>query len=254
MGAEELPDPPPPPITGGGGGSTPSKKDSAKMAKGKGAVEKGGNGKPPPPSSCQSPRSSTPGTPGGSTAATGTSAFSAPVNTMMNSNSSLLNMASMIDNFTDAQLQSNQISSTVLDSPYSYDYNTGSYIDSRNYYGQWPDYGAYNDRTEQVKSRGSEENPDSTTLPSSGSSAFSPSVPVETKVPTCAMEDYKDTGFVKPKAPEYPPTYGYPHHPNTYSMYPPYSPYDHYQNMDYYGNEKLRYNFGYPQVRNHDFR
>ncbi|XP_055700895.1 methylcytosine dioxygenase TET isoform X2 [Phlebotomus papatasi] len=251
VGAEELPDPPPPPITGGGGGSTPSKKDNAKMAKGKGAVEKGGNGKPPPPSSCQSPRSSTPGTPGGSTAATGTSAFSAPVNTMMNSNSSLLNMASMIDNFTDAQLQSNQISSTVLDSPYSYDYNTGSYIDSRNYYGQWPDYGAYNDRTEQVKSRGSEENPDSTTLPSSGSSAFSPSVPVETKVPTCAMEDYKDTGFVKPKAPEYPPTYGYPHHPNTYSMYPPYSPYDHYQNMDYYGNEKLRYNFGYPQTPYH---
>ncbi|XP_047521405.1 DNA N6-methyl adenine demethylase isoform X2 [Pieris napi] len=38
------------------------------------------------------------------------------------SNPALLDMASMIDNFTDAQLQSNQISSTVLDSPYnSYD-------------------------------------------------------------------------------------------------------------------------------------
>ena len=44
-------------------------------------------------------------------------------------------MASMINNFTEAQLQSNQISSTVLDSPYTYDYNTGSYVDSRhNYY------------------------------------------------------------------------------------------------------------------------
>jgi len=57
---------------------------------------------------------------------------------LMSSNSSLMNMATMIDTFTDAQLQSNQISSTVLDSPYSYDYQTGSYIDSRNYYGQWP--------------------------------------------------------------------------------------------------------------------
>ncbi|XP_045493145.1 DNA N6-methyl adenine demethylase isoform X1 [Colias croceus] len=35
------------------------------------------------------------------------------------SNPALLDMASMIDNFTDAQLQSNQISSTVLDSPYN---------------------------------------------------------------------------------------------------------------------------------------
>lgn len=34
-------------------------------------------------------------------------------------NPTLLDMASMIDNFTDAQLQSNQISSTVLDSPYN---------------------------------------------------------------------------------------------------------------------------------------
>ncbi|XP_072941104.1 methylcytosine dioxygenase TET isoform X3 [Epargyreus clarus] len=35
------------------------------------------------------------------------------------SNPALLDMASMIDNFTEAQLQSNQISSTVLDSPYN---------------------------------------------------------------------------------------------------------------------------------------
>ncbi|GAB0088487.1 DNA N6-methyl adenine demethylase [Sergentomyia squamirostris] len=241
--SDEVPEPPPPPITH----TSPAKKDSGKGNKSKGAIEKTPSGKnPPPPASSHSPRSSTPVN-AGSTASN--SAFTAPVNQMMNSNSSLLNMASMIDTFTDAQLQSNQISSTVLDSPYSYDYNTGSYIDSRNYYGQWPDY-AYSDRTEQVKSRGSEENPDSTTLPSTGSSAFSPSVPVEPKVPTCGMEEFKESGFVKPKAPEY-PSYGYPHHPNTYSMYPSYSPYDHYQNMDYYGNEKLRYNFGYPQTPYH---
>ncbi|XP_059614270.1 methylcytosine dioxygenase TET isoform X2 [Phlebotomus argentipes] len=248
VGPEEVPDPPPPPVNQG-----PTKKESGKVTKGKGAGEKGNSGKnAQPPASCQSPRSSTPGNVGVSTPQSGSSAFSAPVNSMMNSNSSLLNMASMIDNFTDAQLQSNQISSTVLDSPYSYDYNTGSYIDSRNYYGQWPEYGGYSDRSEQVKSRGSEENPDSTTLPSSGSSAFSPSVPAEPKAPTCAMEEYKETGFVKPKAPDYPPSYGYPH-PNTYSMYPPYSPYDHYQNIDYYGNEKLRYNFGYPQTPYHHY-
>lgn len=39
-------------------------------------------------------------------------------------NPTLLDMASMIDNFTDAQLQSNHISSTVLDSPYN-SYETG---------------------------------------------------------------------------------------------------------------------------------
>lgn len=54
---------------------------------------------------------------------------------LVNPNSNLVNMASMINTFTEAQLQSNQISSTVLDSPYTYDYNTGSYVDSRhNYY------------------------------------------------------------------------------------------------------------------------
>lgn len=94
----------------------------------------------------------------------------------------------MIDNFTDAQLQSNQISSTVLDSPYSYDYATGSYIDKRNFYNQqWipphaMDYGYPSpaDRNELVKSRGSEENPDSTTLinANNSGSAFSPSVDV----------------------------------------------------------------------------
>lgn len=110
----------------------------------------------------------------------------------MNSNSNLINMASMIDNFaTDAQLQSNQISSTVLDSPYSYDYATGSYIDKRNYYNQqWIPphmdygYGPPSDR-EQVKSRGSEENPDSTTLSVSlanSGSAFSPNVVDVTKM------------------------------------------------------------------------
>lgn len=106
-------------------------------------------------------------------------------------------MASMIDTFTDAQLQSNQISSTVLDSPYSYDYATGSYIDKRNYYNQqWMaaaaappppphtmDYGYASpgaDRNEQVKSRGSEENPDSTTIinANNSGSAFSPSIDV----------------------------------------------------------------------------
>lgn len=68
----------------------------------------------------------------------GTTAAGGNTNQLMSSNSSLMNMATMIDTFTDAQLQSNQISSTVLDSPYSYDYQTGSYIDSRNYYGNWP--------------------------------------------------------------------------------------------------------------------
>lgn len=97
----------------------------------------------------------------------------------------------MIDNFTDAQLQSNQISSTVLDSPYSYDYATGSYIDKRNYYNQqWipPHAMEYGyppaDRNEQVKSRGSEENPDSTTIinANNSGSAFSPSVVDVTKM------------------------------------------------------------------------
>lgn len=50
------------------------------------------------------------------------------------SNPALLDMASMIDNFTDAQLQSNQISSTVLDSPYN------PYDQSYNLHNQNPVY------------------------------------------------------------------------------------------------------------------
>lgn len=221
------------------------------------------------------------------------SAFSAP--SMMNSNSNLINMASMIDNFTDAQLQSNQISSTVLDSPYSYDYATGSYIDKRTFFNQqWMtpgmEYGppgAYPDR-EQMKSRCSEENPDSTTLhnannqnnllnhahlannnsnnssnsnASNGSSAasFSPSVPADiTKLhdmsPAVDVYGNKEQGFAKPKAPDYSTAYGYHHHHQpAYPMYPTYptptynpQPHHHYNNLDYYGNDKMRYNFYNP--------
>lgn len=191
------------------------------------------------------------------------SAFSAPIsqNNMLNSNSNLINMASMIDNFTEAQLQSNQISSTVLDSPYSYDYATGSYIDKRNYYNQqWmpPPPGMeypYPDRNEHVKSRGSEENPDSTTLINANNPAFSPSVMDASKLHDPLHTDAygnKEHGFVKPKPPEYPSAYGY-HHPTppTYPMYPSYAshPYNqthHYNNLDYYGNDKLRHNFYNP--------
>lgn len=161
-----------------------------------------------------------------------------PNNNMMNTNTSLINMATMIDNYTDAQLQSNQISSTVLDSPYSYDYNTGSYIDSRGYYHQWhPEFG-FNERGEALKGRINEENPDSTTILNSTNSAFSPSIPQDTKLhPTHINEDYKDTGFIKPRVPDFPPSYPTYHHPNSYPMYPPYhNPYEHYN-----------YNFGYHQ-------
>lgn len=170
----------------------------------------------------------------------------------------------MIDNFTDAQLQSNQISSTVLDSPYSYDYNTGQYIDNRQYYNNWPtDY--YGNRTDPNKMLGrNEEIPDTTTRPGSNSSnsAFSPSIPDPTKTPTpIHLDDYSTTklnqqqsqntyhtlqqpeqGFVKPKPPDYNPGYGY--HPNTpmgYGYHSPYTPYDPYQN----------YNYGYPPQSYH---
>ncbi|XP_053686989.1 methylcytosine dioxygenase TET [Sabethes cyaneus] len=198
-----------------------------------------------------------------------TSAFTAPntinsPNNTGNTNSTLVDMASMIDNFTDAQLQSNQISSTVLDSPYSYDYNTGQYIDNRQYYNNWPtDY--YGNRTDPNKMLGrNEEIPDTTTRPGSNSSnsAFSPSIPDPTKTPTpIHMDDYSTTklsqqqsqntyhtlqqpeqGFVKPKPPDYNPGYGY--HPNTpmsYGYHPPYTPYDPYQN----------YNYGYPPQTYH---
>lgn len=142
-------------------------------------------------------------------------------------------MASMIDNFTDAQLQSNQISSTVLDSPYAtYDYNLGSYVDSRTYYNQWPDYG-YGVRNDPTKIR-PEDIPDTTTRPGSNSSnsAFSPSIS-EPKTPTnfTNLEDFKpsfhqaERGFVKPKPPDFHTSYGY-HTPNYPNPTYPYSPYD----------------------------
>lgn len=218
------------------------------------------------PNNTSSNNSTTNGSP------TNTSAFSAPVNqnAMMNSNSNLINMASMIENFTDAQLQSNQISSTVLDSPYSYDYATGSYIDKRNYYNQqWipPHAMEYGypppDRNEQVKSRGSEENPDSTTLinANNSGSAFSPSVlhavdptkrfplsddPTKRYQPQAQPQQHTDHGFVKPKPPEYPTAYGYHSTQPTYPVYPYANAYNqphHYNNIDYYNNDKLRYNF-----------
>lgn len=152
---------------------------------------------------------------------------------------SLIDMASMIDNFTDAQLQSNQISSTVLDSPYAaYDYNLGTYVDTRTYYNQWPDYGYANRKPEEI--------PDTTTRPGSNSSnsAFSPNIS-EPKTPTnfTNLEDFKpgfhqtERGFVKPKPPEYHAGYGYhtPGYPNpTY----PYSPYE---------NPYNSYNYNYTQ-------
>ncbi|XP_063703014.1 methylcytosine dioxygenase TET [Culicoides brevitarsis] len=146
---------------------------------------------------------------------------------------SLIDMASMIDNFTDAQLQSNQISSTVLDSPYAaYDYNLGTYVDTRTYYNQWPDYGYANRKPEEI--------PDTTTRPGSNSSnsAFSPSIS-EPKTPTnfTNLEDFKpgfhqtERGFVKPKPPDYHTGYGYhtPGYPNPTYPYSPYeSPYNSY--------------------------
>uniref|UniRef100_A0A1A9UGC8 Methylcytosine dioxygenase TET n=1 Tax=Glossina austeni TaxID=7395 RepID=A0A1A9UGC8_GLOAU len=256
-------------------------------------------------------------------------------NQLMTSNTSLMNMATMIDTFTDAQLQSNQISSTVLDSPYSYDYQTGSYIDSRNYYGNWPppphphnpphasahnvgnltgnggnnigtpttantpmappipnnhnpthhstgaqhdpnnyNTNAYNnmptagsqqltqvhDVRGEVKSRGSEENPDSTTLGNNNLSeskltTLTPMTPMTNLTtqqhhPPHSHTNPIEEGFVKPK----PPTdYQYSQYPNNYQMYPPphsaYSAYDAYQNMNYnYGYHQAYSPYGmYPQ-------
>lgn len=234
---------------------TPTKKDNKKNAKSKQSQQ---TSLAQTQSTTSLSRAQTPISGTNSTASaspSNNSAFSAPVNQnpMMNSNSNLINMASMIDNFTDAQLQSNQISSTVLDSPYSYDYATGSYIDKRNYYNQqWMpphgmDYG-FPDRNEQVKSRGSEENPDSTTL---SNSAFSPNMIDVSKLHDPLHTDAygkQEHGFVKPKPPEYPTPYGYHATPPTYSMYPTYptptynQPH-HYNNLDYYNNDKLRYNY-----------
>ncbi|XP_075163798.1 ten-Eleven Translocation (TET) family protein isoform X2 [Haematobia irritans] len=275
----------------------------------------------------------------------GTNAAGGNTNQLMSSNSSLMNMATMIDTFTDAQLQSNQISSTVLDSPYSYDYQTGSYIDSRNYYGNWPppphphnphaaahnvpamgaappgpgpavtapsntnpttmpatpnpaghqittpqhtpatqlETNSYNtscynqlptagshqltqvhDVRGEVKSRGSEENPDSTTLVNNSLAAESklttltPMAPMtnittqhHSPAPPHPHASPLEEGFVKPK----PPTdYSqYSQYPNNYQMYPPphsaYSAYDAYQNMNYnYGYHQAYSPYGmYPQ-------
>lgn len=128
---------------------TPNKKESSKSkskSKQSQQNQQTQNQQQSAPPSTPSPRCQTPVTNNPSPASAGSAFTTPPVNPanpagtpgMMTSNSSLMNMATMIDTFTDAQLQSNQISSTVLDSPYSYDYQTGSYIDNRNYYGNWP--------------------------------------------------------------------------------------------------------------------
>jgi methylcytosine dioxygenase TET2/3 len=203
-----------------------------------------------PPASTPSPRAQTPGLGShGSPNGSSNSAFTSPNSQMSQPNvpgpgSTLMDMASMIDNFTDAQLQSNQISSTVLDSPYSYDYNTGTYVDNRAYYNQWgPEYGYRNDPNKVIRN---EDIPDTTTSRpgsnSSNNSAFSPSISdPKTPQPNPAVEDYKaqqfqnspEQGFIKPKPPDYNSSYGY--HPNNYPVYSPYPTYD-------YNN----YNYGYP--------
>jgi hypothetical protein len=183
--------------------------------------------------------------------------------------STLLDMASMIDNFTDAQLQSNQISSTVLDSPYSYDYQTGQYIDNRQYHYQW--------QQDYNKLRGEEISPDTTTRPGSSNSstnsnsAFSPNIQQQQQTHsglfdanngnhnlTNGIKDeygkgqqqyhQLETAFVKPKAPEYNPqgygNYSTPHqpvpqHPNNYIGYSAYA-YDPY-GYNSYGNYSTNY-------------
>lgn len=188
-----------------------------------------------------------------------------------NNASTLLDMASMIDNFTDAQLQSNQISSTVLDSPYSYDYQTGQYIDNRQYHYQW--------QQDYNKLRAEEISPDTTTRPGSSNSstnsnsAFSPNIQQQQQgglyesnnnLPNGIKDEYGksqqyhqlETAFVKPKAPEYNPQ-GYgsytphqpvPQHPNNYNLYSayPYDPYGYNSYGNYSGNYPS-YNMGYGQ-------
>lgn len=174
--------------------------------------------------------------------------------TANNTNSStLLDMASMIDNFTDAQLQSNQISSTVLDSPYSYDYQTGQYVDNRQLHYQW--------QQEYNKMRAEEISPDTTTRPGSSNSsnnsnsAFSPNIQQQNQtiyeannnIPndyTKGPQHYHqlETAFVKPKAPTYgtyPPHQPVPQHPNNYQLYSAY-PYDPYA-YNSYGNYTSNY-------------
>lgn len=190
-----------------------------------------------------------------------------------NNASTLLDMASMIDNFTDAQLQSNQISSTVLDSPYSYDYQTGQYIDNRQYHYQW--------QQDYNKMRAEEISPDTTTRPGSSNSstnsnsAFSPNIQQQQQqqpghyesnnnLANGIKDEYGkgqqyhqlETAFVKPKAPEYNPQ-GYgsyaphqpvPQHPNNYNLYSAY-PYDPYGYNSYgnYSSNYPSYNMGYGQ-------
>lgn len=171
----------------------------------------------------------------------------------------------MIDTFTDAQLQSNQISSTVLDSPYSYDYQTGQYIDNRQFHYQW--------QQDYNKMRAEEISPDTTTRPGSSNSsnnsnsAFSPSIAQQqnqalyesnNNVPggdygksqqhqhQHQQQQYHqlETAFVKPKAPahsygNYPPHQLLSQHPNNYQLYPTY-PYDPY-GYNSYGNYSSNY-------------
>lgn len=176
-------------------------------------------------------------------------------------NSTLLDMASMIDNFTDAQLQSNQISSTVLDSPYSYDYQTGQYIDNRHFHYQW--------QQDYNKMRAEEISPDTTTRPGSSNSsnnsnsAFSPSIQNQTLFESNnQMNEYNkgqhyhqlETAFVKPKAPNlaygnYPPHTPVPQHPNNYQLYPTYG-YDPYGYNSYnnYATNYPTFNVNYGQT------
>lgn len=175
-----------------------------------------------------------------------------------NNPTTLLDMASMIDNFTDAQLQSNQISSTVLDSPYSYDYQTGQYIDNRNYPYPW---------SQDFNKAKTEDSPDTTTRPgssnsSNGNSAFSPKIqsnattffdPANTMTtsikdeakhyPThqTSTQQYHqlESPFLKPKVPEY--------LSNSYQNYQQ-SPYNHSHISQQFGG----YHLSYPSYPYHD--
>lgn len=184
-----------------------------------------------------------------------------------NNSSTLLDMASMIDNFTDAQLQSNQISSTVLDSPYSYDYQTGQFhYDNRQFHYQW--------QQDFNKMRVEEISPDTTTRPgssnsSNSNSAFSPNIQQQVQTifePSALKDEYNkgqqqyhqlETAFVKPKAPEYNPHHSYGNypshqpvsqHPNNYQLYShfPYDPY--YGSYNSYPANYSAYNMNYGQT------
>lgn len=181
-----------------------------------------------------------------------------------NNTSTLLDMASMIDNFTDAQLQSNQISSTVLDSPYSYDYQTGQYIDNRQFHYQW--------QQDYNKLRAEEISPDTTTRPgssnssSNSNSAFSPNIQQQNQTIFEANNNFSneynkgqqytqlETAFVKPKAPShaygnYPPHQPVAQHHNNYQLYPayPYDPYG-YNSYNNYSTNYPSYNINYGQT------